>query len=120
MLDRKTLEFLKVIKQVCGDGSYKVLDVKSLIEDSPKRLHLNEDVIKDMVKYLEDQEYIDVKYSEKKVYCLAMLTKARVLFEQVKDDSKTRAGLRKLLVWSLIISGVASFLGAFLAVIFFG
>lgn len=119
MLDKKTSEFLRVVRKLCGDGSYKVVDVKTLLENSPKRLRLKEDSINDMLKYLEDQEYIDIKYSEKEVYCLAILTKSRVLFENVKNEEKTRAGLKKFLIWSLILSGVMSFLGAFLAILLF-
>ena len=116
MLDKKTLRFLKELRQLCGDNSYKVVDVKTLVENAPKRLHLNEATISDMLKYLEDQEYIDIKYSEKKTYCLSILTKGRVLFEKVKEDAKTKASYRKFVIWNFILSAVAAFGGAFLAI----
>jgi len=116
MLDKKTLRFLKELRQLCGDSSYKVIEVKTLINNAPKRLRLNEDMVKDMLKYLEDQEYIDIKYSEKKTYCLSILTKGRVLFEKVKEDAKTKAGYRKFVIWNFILSAIAAFGGALLAV----
>ncbi len=116
MLDRKTLGFLKELNSLCGEGSYKVIDSAALIEKAPKRLALNEDVIEDMLKYLKQNEYIDIKYSENKVYCLTVLSKGRALFEKIKDDSKLKSSFRKYVFWSVLGSAVAAFLGAFLAV----
>jgi len=107
MLDKRTGRFLLTLAKICSDGSYKIIDKSDLGKDLT--------AIEQMIRYLQDNEMIDVKYSDETVYCLSVLPKGRVLFETSRKKGRGKSTLSNKLIIALIAGCfVASILGAML------
>lgn len=119
MLDKKTFTLLKTLKDLCGEDTYKVIDAKSLLEKVPKKAGITEDSLNEMLKFLQENEYVDIKYSENNLYCLSVLTRGRLFFQKVNDENKSRSEMRKYMLWSAFVSGVMAFVGALVAILIF-
>jgi len=109
MLDKRTLRYLGVFAKICDDGSYKIIEKAELLKEC-KGIDTN--VLNQMVRFLQDNEMIDVKYSDETVYCLTVLPKGRVAVESVKRNVREAIKLDKRTL--LVLLGgvlVASFIG---------
>lgn len=119
MLDKQTASFLKVITKLCGDGGYKVIEIEDLLDALPTRFAFDQASINNCIDYLHERSFIDVKYKEGDIYCLATLPKARLYFENEVEQYKVTRNFRKLFIASMVCSGLASFLGAMIAILIF-
>ncbi len=115
VLDKRTSRMLAALLRLCADGSYKIIEIAELKKQMLPRYKVETDAVAQIIRHLAGGEFIDVKYSDENVYCIAVLPKGRVLQETGRP---TRGA--KLPVWAaaLLFAGcfVAAFLGALAAV----
>ena len=119
MLDKQTSILLANLNSICQDGSYKVIDKKDLINLNSKKNKLDEDSLKAMIEHLQERNYLSIKYSDDKVYCLSVLPKGRLFDEKSKELAKEKRKYNKLIIVTLSLSSIASFVGAFCAMLVF-
>ena len=119
MLDKQTSILLANLNSICQDGSYKVIDKKDLINLNSKKNKLDEDSLKAMIDHLKERDYLSIKYSDDKVYCLSVLPKGRLFDEKSKELAKEKRKYNKLIIVTLSLSSIASFIGAFCAMLVF-
>ena len=81
MLDKKSLTLLKVLNKLSVGTAYKVVTSDELISTLPQKSLYNNDTIKEILDFLEKQEYINIKFSEENTYCYSLLPKARIYLE---------------------------------------
>jgi hypothetical protein len=119
MLDKKTARFLAKLNQFCADGSYKIIEKSEPHGALNAKAGGEPGALAQLLRYLSDNELIDVKYTDEAVCCLSVLPKGRVALE---ERHKSRAGgvRRPDLVLIALVSFAASFFGAFVAVILGG
>lgn len=118
-MDKLTEKLLKIINDIVKDGNYKVIENSEILSKMPKKHNLSIDDLKNMIKYLTERDYIDVKFIDDKNLCVASLPKGRLHFENILNQTKTTSAYRKLFLASMLVSGIMAFLGAFLAVFLF-
>jgi len=118
MLDKRTLRFLSIISRICDDGSYKIIEKAELAKEMVRGTEPA--VLNQMVRFLSDNEMIDVKYTDETVFCLTVLPKGRVAVESTRRKARDliRIDRRTLLI---LFGGcfVASLFGAMLGCLFF-
>ena len=119
MLDKQTSILLANLNSICQDGSYKVIEKKDLINLNSKKNKLDEDSLKAMIDHLKERDYLSIKYSDDKVYCLSVLPKGRLFDEKSKELAKEKRKYNKLIIVTLSLSSIASFIGAFCAMLVF-
>ena len=119
MLDKQTSILLANLNSICQDGSYKVIEKKDLIKSNSKKYKLDEDSLKAMIDHLKERDYLSIKYSDDKVYCLSVLPKGRLFDEKSKELAKEKRKYNKLIIITLSLSSIASFVGAFCAMLVF-
>ena len=120
MLDRKTDIILNILSN-SSNGDYKVLEIAYIIERLPQKYaSTTYDEISNILKYLKDLEYIDIKYFDESEVCFVVLPKSKIYEENLLEDKKLNRKIALVLLMSGIVSGVCGFCGAFLSHILFG
>lgn len=114
MLDRQTSELLKVLNNYCKDGSYKVLEKSEIIEKMSNKFKPDNESLSQMLSHLSERNYLNIKYADDKVFCLAVLPKGRLFDEKVREISLERKKYNKNLAITIIASSICGFLGAML------
>lgn len=114
MLDKRSLAALKYFVEECSEGSYKILETEDIIAHLPKNFAADEQVVAQIVKYLENGEYISVKYSDSQEYCLCPLPFGRQFVESQSQEVGRKKQNNILAFKTAIASFIASFLGGFL------
>ena len=117
MLDKRTTHFLFIIAKICDDGSYKIIE-KTELQKEMRVTDFSE--LNQMVRYLQDNEMIDVKYSDELVICLTVLPKGRATVEgtRIKARSLVKIDYKTLLIVAgvcFLASLFGSMIGALLA-----
>ena len=115
MLDKRTARMLENLIAVCGEGSYKIIEITDLVGDMSPRYKLDPEAIAQIIKHLTDREMIDVKYSDDKVYCIAVLPKGHNYDESKELKKREFLFSKRFAIITVISSFVAAFLGALLA-----
>ena len=115
MLDKRSARLMFALTRICTDCSYKIIDINDLRKAMLPRYRVDATALEPMIRLLSDNEMIDVKYSDEKVYCLTVLPKGRVYEEQVKVSKRGKKAGRYGWVFLAIVCFVAAFAGAFLA-----
>ncbi len=117
MLDKKSIAVLKALNKLAGESAYKVVTSDEIINTLVKKSQYDPDAIKQIMDFLEKQEYINIKFSEENTFCYSILPKGRIVLEQssgkITEQKKPNAILQYVFV------GVASFVGSLLALIVF-
>ena len=111
MLDKRTSFLLAKINELCAEGSYKIVEKGELLSCFPERLQIDEEGLKQMMNYLQEHRYIDIRYAEDGVYCVCPLPDGRRYFEDVREAKGATGRNRRDIVLLTVIGG---FLGAFL------
>ena len=114
-MEKRKLLLLKYLLNNCSDG-YKVLDTSKVL------LHLkkykgNYELFEKDIDYLKRLNYIDLKYIDKMNLCLSIKDNSRILQENLKVEKGSKRQFLILMIVSMLISGIMSFIGAFLAVL---
>ena len=120
MLDIRSNLILKYLASVCEAGGYRVIEIKDLIGSLPKKFNADASVISFCMQHLEQGNYIMVKYKDAKMYCLCMLPLAwQVLENEASNKQKTKRMIKMgSMLYFLVF--IFAFLGAFMAILFYG
>jgi len=117
MLDKLCKKILKILEKLCNLNSYSIIEINEILQ--LLSLDVEMDVLCKYIKFLSDNEYIDVKYMDDKQVCLAILPKAKGIEEEAKEDKKLYAKCIRMMIISSLLSLIFGFVGAFLGSYFF-
>lgn len=120
MLDKRTAKFLAIVNKICSDGSYKIIEKTELSKEMHDRA-ADFVALGHMIQYLQDNEMIDVKYTDETVYCMTVLPKGRATFENTLNSDRDSIKISKKTIFLLMgicfgAAFVGSLLGALLAI----
>lgn len=118
MLDKQTTHLLQNLNKTCNDGNYKVFEKNELLSFMTK-FNTDEESLEQMLEHLKERNYLNIKYADESVYCLAVLPKGRLFEEKSKELKMQKRKDSKLIATTMALSSVASFIGAFLAMIIY-
>lgn len=119
MLDKRSKSALRYFVQECNEGGYKILETEDILSALPKKYKTDEEVLAQIIKYLENGEYISVKYADKQQYCICPLPFGRQFIENIDQTEKNNKKNLFLAIKNGLILFVCSFLGAFLGTLLF-
>ncbi len=111
MLDKRTGALLAKINELCAEGSYKIVEEEELLGAFPARMGTDTEGLAQMMHYLEEHKYIDIRYAEEGVYCVCTLPEGRMYFENAKEAKGTAFRRRRD---TILMTALGAFLGAFL------
>lgn len=114
-MDLRTEKFFELINDLCKDGNYKVLEIEEILSLLPKKYHFTYKDLQNMLKYLSEHDFIDVKFVDEKSLCVASLPKGRLHLENQLKEDRASTTYKKLFIASMVVSGLMSFIGAFVA-----
>lgn len=117
MLDKKTVAVLKTLNKIADGNAYKVVTSEEILMSLPQKSQYDFDEIKQIVFFLEKQEYVNIKFSEEHTYCYSLLPKARIFLEQDTSKSKTKKTKFPISVYLFVM--ISSFIGTMLALLIF-
>lgn len=117
MLDKKSIAVLKALNRLASGSAYKVVTSDEVIAILPQKTQYDNDSIKQIVDFLEKQEYLNIKFSEENTYCYSLLPKARILLEQDGIRPKQKPQSPPFLTY--VYTFVASLLGTTIALCIF-
>lgn len=117
MLDKRSIALLKTLNKLTEGATYKVITSEEIMSAIPNKSQYDADGIKQIIEFLEKQEYINIKFSEESTYCYSLLPKARIYLEQ--EGSKMQKNKKKSAFLTYLYVGIASFVGSMLAIIIF-
>ena len=117
MLDKKSISVLKALNKLASGTAYKVVSSNEIISLLTQKNLYDNDAIKEILDFLEKQEYLNIKFSEENTYCYSLLPKARIYLEQ--ETSKTKVKKISLPIVTYVFVLIASFIGTSLAILLF-
>ncbi len=117
MLDKKTHAVLKVLNKISEGNAYKVITVDDILNSLAAKSQYDVDGIKQIMSYLESQQYINIKFSEESTYCYSLLPKARIYLEQETGKNRSKKSNNNWLTYLFV--ALASFVGTMLALFIF-
>lgn len=117
MLDRKSIAILKSLNKLAEGNAYKVVTSEEILSSLSQKSQYDADTIKQIIDFLEKQEYIIIKFSEENTYCYSLLPKARMFLEQ--DGGKTKSKNTKSSFLNYLFIALASFVGTSVAMLIF-
>ena len=95
---------------------YKTLAKRPLNSKLSKN-KLDEEGLKKNLEFLQERNFVDLKYFDENEICLSILPKGRVHNEEVEEEKKEKIDYYKLAIISSLGSAIFAFLGGFLAFI---
>ncbi len=116
MLDKKTTAVLKALNKLSEGSAYKVITVDDVLNALTQKSQYDSESVRQIIDFLEKQEYINIKFSEDNTYCYSLLPKARICLEQ---ETKTRTKKQPFPCLSYLFTILASFIGTMLALVIF-
>lgn len=117
MLDRKSIAILKSLNKLAEGNAYKVVTSEEILSSLSQKSQYDADTIKQIIDFLEKQEYIIIKFSEENTYCYSLLPKARIFLEQ--DGGKAKSKNTKSNFLNYLFVALASFVGTAVAMLIF-
>ena len=82
MLDKRTSALLQSINDFCSSGTYKIFSEEDFLADFPQQWGVTAESLGQMLDYLSENGYINVKYSGGGMYCICPLPLGRGYCEQ--------------------------------------
>ena len=116
MLDKNTSAVLKVLNKLAENSAYKVITGDEILAHLSKS-QFDLDVIKQIIDFLEKQQYLNIKFSEENTYCYSLLPKAKIYIEQEQIKPTPKKSRQQLMTYVYIM--LASFIGTMLALLVF-
>ena len=86
------------------------METEELLSAFPPSFGVDKESIAQMMRYLSEHKYIDIKYSEDGLYCLSPLPEGRMYFENAKEAKGSSFRRRRDTV---LLTALGAFLGAF-------
>jgi len=117
MLDKKSIIVLKTLNKLSSGTAYKVVTADEILASLSQKSLFDFDTIKEILDFLEKQEYLNIKFSEENTYCYSLLPKARIYLEQ--ENSKHKNKSYKLPTIHYVFCLLSSFAGTSLAMLIF-
>ena len=117
MLDKKSLSVLKVLNKLTDGTAYKVTTSDEIISMLTQKAQYDNDSIRQIMDFLEKQEYLTIKFSEENTYCYSLLPNARIVIEQ--ESGKPKAKRNSLTAMQYVLVAISAFVGTMLALLIF-
>lgn len=117
MLDKKSFSVLKALNKLTDGTAYKVATSEEIIALLSQKNQYDNDSIRQIMDFLEKQEYLVIKFSEENTYCYSLLPKARIVLEQDTGKPKAKKNINSFLHYACV--ALASFVGCLLALLVF-
>ena len=117
MLDKRTIAVLKVLNKLSDGNAYKVITSEEILISLAQKSQYDLDSIKQILNFLEKQEYVAIKFSEDNTYCYSLLPKARILLEQESNKPKQKKTKYSFSLYVFVM--LASFIGTMLSLMIF-
>ena len=105
------------MNKLAEGNAYKVVTSDEILASLSQKSQYDADTIKQIIDFLEKQEYIIIKFSEENTYCYSLLPKARIFLEQ--DGGKTKSKNTKSNFLNYLFIALASFVGTSVAMLIF-
>ncbi len=118
MLDKKSISVLKAMNKLALGSAYKVVTTDEIMAILSQKSQYDNDSLKEIIGFLEKQEYINIKFSEDNTYCYSILPKGSICIEQADSNSKSHKSKNIKFLPYLYVS-LASFIGTILALVIF-
>ncbi len=117
MLDKNTTSVLKVLNKLAEGNAYKVITGEEILANLSQKSHYDLEIIKQIIDFLEKQQYINIKFSEENTYCYSLLPKAKIFLEQTQTNLTKNKENKQLMTYIYIM--LSSFIGTMLALLIF-
>lgn len=117
MLDKNTTSVLKVLFKLAEGNAYKVITGDEILSALNQRSQFDLEIIKQIIDFLEKQQYLSIKFCEENTYCYTLLPKARIYLEQEQTKAKPKKSNQQIMTYVYIM--IASFIGTMLALMIF-
>lgn len=117
MLDKNTTSVLKVLSKLTEGNAYKVVTGDEILSNLNQKSQFDLEIIKQIIDFLEKQQYINIKFSEENTYCYSLLPKAKIYLEQEQSKSPTKKDSKQIMSYVYIM--LASFIGTMFALLIF-
>lgn len=117
MLDKKSISVLKTLNKLSDGNAYKVITTDDILSCISNRSQFDNDSIRQIIEFLEKQEYINIKFYEESTYCYSLTPKGRILLEQ--DQPKARSKKNNMNWVNYLLVGCSAFIGSMLALLVF-
>ena len=116
MLDKKSIVILKSLNKLSEGCTYKVTTSDEIISNLSQKSLYDHDNVKEILDYLEKQEFINIKFSEENTYCYSLLPKARIYLEQTKPSKRKTSNFT---IKNYLVFAVICFVSSIIALIVF-
>jgi DNA-binding MarR family transcriptional regulator len=90
MLDKKSIAILKSLNRLSEGCTYKVVTSDEIITNLSQKSLYDHDNVKEIMEFLEKQEFINIKFSEQDTFCYSLLPKARIYLEHNSKTSRRK------------------------------
>lgn len=117
MLDKNTTAVLKVLNKLAEGNAYKVITGDEILSNLSQKSHFDLEIIKQIIDFLEKQQYLNIKFSEENTYCYSLLPKAKIYLEQEETKKVPAKSNKDIMIYIYIM--IASFIGTMLALLIF-
>lgn len=116
MLDKRTSALLKSINDFCSSGTYKIFSEEDFLSAFPEKWGVTAEALAQMLDYLSENGYINVKYSGGGMYCICPLPLGRGYCEQ---EAEKRSECVLQLKYFMSAAFFGSFAGSVLGILIF-
>lgn len=116
MLDKRTSALLQSINDFCSSGTYKIFSEEDFLADFPQQWGVTAESLGQMLDYLSENGYINVKYSGGGMYCICPLPLGRGYCEQ---EAEKRSDCVAQLKYFMSAAFFGAFAGAVLGALVF-
>ena len=117
MLDKKSTAVLKSLNKLSEGCTYKVVTSDEIIVNLSQKNLYDHDNIREIIDFLNKNEYLNLKFSEENTYCYTLLPKARIYLEQNTTQTKPKKMQFQTSTYLFIM--LSSFVGCLLAMLIF-
>ena len=115
MLDVRSKSVLNFLVKECSEGSYKIIEASDILSALPKNFNADKEIISQIIKHLENGEYVSVKYSDDDQFCLCPLPFGRQFIEsddiQLTNTKSIKNIGAKIYIYAFLSALIGSFLG---------
>ena len=116
MLDKRTSALLQSINDFCSSGTYKIFSEEDFLSAFPEKWGVTAEALAQMLDYLSENGYINVKYSGGGMYCICPLPLGRGYCEQ---EAEKRSECVLQLKYFMYAAFFGSFAGSGLGILIF-